>query len=792
MEIYNPRADKLSSLPIPQPLTSGGDLSTGATGVPSSQWPSSNSWGILNTTGHGPASREDPCVAIDQNSSKLIVFGGQDSSDILGDIYILDLDSLQWTKGPSASDGRVGMACALFDDGFLVWGGASDPFLTALYSPRPSVFNVTSLQWTDSYKTANISTPVQSVKDTGGKTDVLALSLGLTMSALGLGAIGIGIFLYRREKKKSVKSYGRILMHTSKGLQDPSSGLPAQSPSEDAPIGAYTHETAIPRPVHRRHNEREIARRSSRDRLDWHDGASVQSYISGKYYDDDDMRDEEEENSRLNSRYERRNERASNHSHKIELGPMAPDERATDESVLENSKHEDPTFIPQSRAQLTVAPQVCPIVPRNQPFVEDQEEERRIDPPFNPQYHARHSYHMDNTSALEEESLAIVSIYGLSSFYPLAGTATSPDSPPVYTLKVSLEDPNFDFDAASNDEPQNSNGTNGTNGNFAKNRKELEFRIYFPEGYPETNSSAPVHEIVSIYYGTLRLTDSIIQEIDQGLDQCFVPGEVVVFSWIEWLRNFLEELEACIEDDSLHGNAKTGHDEDSVDQGSDGEDSKDEDEDESHSSEAQRTASDYFSTDDFSQDPQGSAALSSSLASLSLLHSPASPSDNHSLRVPRVSGTPEFTIRSGPPIVDRKSVFVAHLAPITQPTQVPLMIQQLKQENKKVIKATHNIMAFRVENDNGTLSQDNDDDGETAAGSRLLHLMSILDVKNVVVVVSRWYGGIPLSADRFKHINNAARLLLDECGYIKPAASSEAASNVNSKKKGHSKKAGKR
>jgi putative IMPACT (imprinted ancient) family translation regulator len=34
---------------------------------------------------------------------------------------------------------------------------------------------------------------------------------------------------------------------------------------------------------------------------------------------------------------------------------------------------------------------------------------------------------------------------------------------------------------------------------------------------------------------------------------------------------------------------------------------------------------------------------------------------------------------------------------------------------------------------------DNDDDGETAAGSRLLHLMSILDVKNVVVVVSRYF-----------------------------------------------------
>ncbi|KAF9104502.1 hypothetical protein BGX27_010061 [Mortierella sp. AM989] len=399
---------------------------------------------------------------------------------------------------------------------------------------------------------------------------------------------------------------------------------------------------------------------------------------------------------------------------------------------------------------------------------------------------------MDNTSALDEEALAIVSIYGPSSFYPITGsaTSTSTDSTPVYTLKVSLEEPNFDFDPSSQDEPQNSSGTNR---NLGKSRRELEFRIYFPEGYPETNSSAPVHEIVSIYYGTLRLTNAIIQEIDQGLDECFVPGEVVVFTWIEWLRNFLEELEARMEKDSLQGHSRIGHDNTSVNQSSDREESKDEDED---SSESHRAASDYFSTDDSPQDLHGSvpllSSLSSSLSSLSLLHSPASSSDNNSLRVPRVGGVPEFSIRSGPPIVDRKSVFVAHLASITQPSQAPLMIQQLKQENKKVVKATHNIMAFRVENDNGTISQDNDDDGETAAGSRLLHLMSILDVKNVVVVVSRWYGGIPLSADRFKHINNAARLLLDDCGYIKPATSAEAIPNVNSKKKSHSKKSGKR
>jgi hypothetical protein len=34
--------------------------------------------------------------------------------------------------------------------------------------------------------------------------------------------------------------------------------------------------------------------------------------------------------------------------------------------------------------------------------------------------------------------------------------------------------------------------------------------------------------------------------------------------------------------------------------------------------------------------------------------------------------------------------------------------------------------------------------GESAAGGRLLHLLNILDVQNVCVVVSRWYGGILL------------------------------------------------
>lgn len=43
-------------------------------------------------------------------------------------------------------------------------------------------------------------------------------------------------------------------------------------------------------------------------------------------------------------------------------------------------------------------------------------------------------------------------------------------------------------------------------------------------------------------------------------------------------------------------------------------------------------------------------------------------------------------------------------------------------------------------------------------------------MKNVLVVVSRWFGGILLHNDRFKHINNACRMALVNHGYIKSSS----------------------
>ncbi|XP_034373690.1 protein IMPACT isoform X1 [Arvicanthis niloticus] len=166
-----------------------------------------------------------------------------------------------------------------------------------------------------------------------------------------------------------------------------------------------------------------------------------------------------------------------------------------------------------------------------------------------------------------------------------------------------------------------------------------------------------------------------------------------------------------------------------------------------------------------------------------LEHPPETPVKTLDLKISE--STPPETedlppVAHGVPITDRRSTFQAHVAPVVCPEQVKMVLGKLY-ENKKIASATHNIYAYRIYcEDKQTFLQDCEDDGETAAGGRLLHLMEILNVKNVMVVVSRWYGGILLGPDRFKHINNCARNILVEKNFTSPPE--ESTKNLGKKK----------
>ncbi|CDR43711.1 CYFA0S12e03488g1_1 [Cyberlindnera fabianii] len=116
------------------------------------------------------------------------------------------------------------------------------------------------------------------------------------------------------------------------------------------------------------------------------------------------------------------------------------------------------------------------------------------------------------------------------------------------------------------------------------------------------------------------------------------------------------------------------------------------------------------------------------------------------------------------PVIDRASTFVAFSKEVHSEDDVFNSLSALKTD-RKIAKATHNMVAYRIQNPDGTRLSDCDDDGETAAGGRMLHLLTIMDAWNCLVVVSRWFGGIHLGPDRFKHINSTAREAVIKGGF---------------------------
>lgn len=147
----------------------------------------------------------------------------------------------------------------------------------------------------------------------------------------------------------------------------------------------------------------------------------------------------------------------------------------------------------------------------------------------------------------------------------------------------------------------------------------------------------------------------------------------------------------------------------------------------------------------------------------------------------------------GEVIVDRKSSFQGHAAQVHSVDDVKYvrkkekintliflefislilmfyffrLVMKTLLKNRKIENATHNIYAYRIFDENKkTYIHDCVDDGETQAGGRLLHFLQIVDINNLIVVVSRWYGGIHLGPDRFRHINNAARQVLESANFL--------------------------
>jgi putative IMPACT (imprinted ancient) family translation regulator len=154
------------------------------------------------------------------------------------------------------------------------------------------------------------------------------------------------------------------------------------------------------------------------------------------------------------------------------------------------------------------------------------------------------------------------------------------------------------------------------------------------------------------------------------------------------------------------------------------------------------------------------------------------------------TSAPPIPIISGLPVTDRRSTFQAHAARVTSLADVATVLSQLR-AIPKIARATHPAMyAAAIGGGGGDAGSSSsvvlrrcDDCGESGAGGRLEYLLLRMEVRDMIVVVTRWYGGIQLGGDRWKHINAVARDVVEKLREQQQAAeTSSAAASGGSKK----------
>ncbi|KAI8621710.1 hypothetical protein BC830DRAFT_1163555 [Chytriomyces sp. MP71] len=114
-------------------------------------------------------------------------------------------------------------------------------------------------------------------------------------------------------------------------------------------------------------------------------------------------------------------------------------------------------------------------------------------------------------------------------------------------------------------------------------------------------------------------------------------------------------------------------------------------------------------------------------------------------------------IHTGAILTDRKSRFQAHIARVTSLQDVDWVVRQVK-TFPRVADATHVMVAYRL----ASGDSNRDDDGEGGAGDKMLYLLEKMSRADMVGVVVRWYGGVPLGPDRFKDITGVLKQLIDD------------------------------
>ncbi|MCU0815950.1 MAG: YigZ family protein [Cypionkella sp.] len=107
-------------------------------------------------------------------------------------------------------------------------------------------------------------------------------------------------------------------------------------------------------------------------------------------------------------------------------------------------------------------------------------------------------------------------------------------------------------------------------------------------------------------------------------------------------------------------------------------------------------------------------------------------------------------------VSDRGSRYAATCGAVGSRADCDAFLKDLKR-NKKFAKATHNTWAALLPD--GTVLRN--DDGESGAAAVIVKMLEREALQGVIIVVTRWYGGVHLGGDRFAHVVTCTRAAIE-------------------------------
>ena len=115
-------------------------------------------------------------------------------------------------------------------------------------------------------------------------------------------------------------------------------------------------------------------------------------------------------------------------------------------------------------------------------------------------------------------------------------------------------------------------------------------------------------------------------------------------------------------------------------------------------------------------------------------------------------------------LVEKKSRFIATIRPVSSEEEAAAFIEEMK---KKYYDARHNCSAFVI-GSKGELTRSSDD-GEPSgtAGRPMLEVLAGSGIRNIAVVVTRYFGGVLLGTGGLvRAYSGAVKMALEQCETI--------------------------